>query len=420
MFQIDLKSRTAIYTQIVDNIKRLVDSGMLRPDEGILSIRDLAKTLTINPNTVKTAYLELENQGYLYSERGKTWFVATPGAETQRNKYGDVAGIYGRIQADIRELILRGEDRELLEDLIGLGEKPFIECDNITKRFDEVLALDHLHLSVKKGSIYGLVGVNGSGKTTVMRILSGLLRSDNGAIRIDGLPDEFHDLTIGYMPEDLYFLPQYSLKMLRKYTHNKHKKTWNEARYQALLALLGLNEDQLISTFSRGMQKQASFLLTISAMPDILLLDETLDGLDPIVRRLVLAEIIEDVADRQMTALVSSHNIDELDGICDTVGILNKGHMVIQRNLDEMKTNVHKVIVAFRPDLLTKRYPYDGLEVLHMEECGSTDVLIVRGKEADISAHLMQFEPLVYEHLPLKLEELFVYERSGDLDETTR
>jgi len=420
MFQIDLKSRKAVYDQIIDNMKRLVDLGTLSAGDEVLSIRDMAKTLTQNPNLVKLAYLELENQGYLYSERGKNWFAAAPGAEVQHNKYGDVAGLYGRIQADIRELILRGEDRDQLEQLLGLSERAFVELDGITKCFDDVLALDELNLSVKKGSIYGLCGVNGSGKTTVMRLLSGLLRPDSGDIHIDGMPEDLNDLSIGYMPEELYFMPGYTLKMLQNFFRSKHKATWNEARYQKLLALFELNEEQLISTFSRGMQKQAAFLVAISAMPDILLLDETLDGLDPIVRRLVLAEIIEDVADRQMTVLISSHNIDELDGLCDAVGILYRGRMVIQRNLAELRTNVHKIITAFPPERIAKRYPYDGLDVLYMEEWGSTDLLIVRGKEADISAHLRQFDPLVYEHLPLTLEEIFVYERSGDFDETAR
>jgi ABC-2 type transport system ATP-binding protein len=219
---------------------------------------------------------------------------------------------------------------------------------------------------------------------------------------------------VGYMQEDMYFLPGYNMRMLKQFFADRYKTTWNNPRYEELMEVFGLNEEQILNTFSRGMQKQAGFVLAMSTMPDVLLLDETVDGLDPIVRKQAFRYIIEDVSEREMTVLVTSHNMRELDGLCDTIGIIRKGHMLVERDLDDLRINIHKLQVAFAPDFLTKNFPYDGLEVLHMEEMGSTDILVVRGKEADISAHIKGFNPLVYDHLPMTLEEIFIYETEGE------
>ena len=150
-------------------------------------------------------------------------------------------------------------------------------------------------------------------------------------------------------------------------------------------------------------------------MPDILLLDETIDSMDPVVRRQAFKYIVEDVIDKEMTVVITSHNIKELDGICDTIGIIKDGKMLVERSLDELRANVHKVHITFPEDFLLQNYPYDALEVLHMEEFGSTDLLVVRGKEEAISKHLKSFNPLVYDHLPMTLEEIFIYETEVDV-----
>ena len=420
MFQIDLKSRKAVYDQIVDNFKRLVDTGVLKRGEDIPNVKELAKTLIINPNTIQKAYLELENQGYFCTDEGQAWAITELSDNTEKNESSGVMSLYGRLHADIQELIAHGQSREEIGKLIGMSEKAYIEIFNLSKSFNGVTALNKLNLNVKKGSIYGLVGVNGSGKTTTLKILAGIYQQDGGgSVRIDGMLvyDNAHQKIVGYMPEDLYFLPDYNMKRLRQFFNDKHKSTWNNKRYQELMELFKLNETQTVNTFSRGMQKQAGFILAISAMPDVLLLDETIDGLDPIVRKQAFKYIIEDVAEREMTVLVTSHNMRELDGICDTVGIIKDGHMAMERDLEDMRANIHKIQVAFTPDFLSSNFPYDALDVLHMEEMGSTDVLVVRGKDEEIFNHIQTFKPLLYDHLPMTLEEIFIYETEEKSDD---
>jgi len=418
MFQIDLRSRKAVYDQIVDNFKRLVDTGALSRGENLPAPRTMAKTLIVNPHTIQKAYLELENQGYFYTEDGQDWNVATK-EDRKAHREDEVSTLYGRLHADIQELIARGELREDIGKLIGMSEMAYIQIDGLSKDFSGVKALDDLKLHVKKGSIYGLVGTNGSGKTTTLKHLAGLYYPDSGTIRIDGLAayDNAHGKTVGYMSEDLYFLPDYTMKMFRGFFRDKHKKTWNDERYTELMELFGLSPTQTVCTFSRGMQKQAGFILAISTMPDVLLLDETIDGLDPIVRKQAMKYIIEDVAEREMTVVMTSHNMRELDGICDHIGIIKGGRMVIERDLSDLSTNVHKIQVAFPPDFLLNNFPYDGLNVLHMEELGSMDLLVVRGKEEEIAKHIKGFEPLLYDHLAMTLEEIFIYETEDEIDE---
>jgi len=424
LFQIDLKSRKAVYDQIVGNFERLVESGVLSRGVDVPNVKELAKSLTVNPNIVQKAYFELEHKGFFYTEDGEQWIVATDDdaqlSGEKPSREDEVSALYGRIHSDIQELVARGEIREDIGKLIGMGgEKSFIRLEDLTKSFDKNRALCGLTLNVKKGSIYGLVGINGSGKTTALKLIAGLLHPDSGSARINGMTayDNAHDKVVGYMPEDIYFLQDYDLKRLKSFICDKYKSSWNEDRYEKMIERFGLDENQMLSTLSRGLQKQAGLILAICTMPDILLLDETIDGLDPIVRKKAFRFIIEDVAAREMTVIVTSHNMRELDGICDTIGIIKDGHMVIERELDDLRTNVHKLHVAFTPDFLNNNFPYDDLDVLHMEELGSTDILVVRGKEEEVAAHIKSFNPLVYDHLPMTLEEIFIYETEGDNDD---
>ncbi|MCL2222596.1 MAG: ATP-binding cassette domain-containing protein [Oscillospiraceae bacterium] len=420
MFQIDLKSRKAVFDQIVDNFKRLISSGVLSPGEYLPGVKEMAKTLTVNPNTIQKAYFELEHQNFLRTEDGKDWSVFSDAdSEETTNEHEAVSALYGRIHADIQELIARGEVREDIGKLLGMGKDAYIQVEGVTKKFESITALDGLNLNVKKGSIYGLVGVNGSGKTTTLKLLAGAISPDEGLARIDSMPcaPNEHGKIVGYMQEDMYFLPDYTLKMLKSFIADKYKSTWNEGRFNELAELFGLtdlNANRPLTTFSRGMQKQAGFALAISSTPDVLLLDETIDGFDPIVRKQVFKFIIEDISSRDMTVIITSHNMRELDGFCDTIGILKNGHMILERDLDDLRRNVHKLQVAFPPEFLLKNFPYDGLEVLHMEEMGSMDILVVRGDKEEIAAHIRGYEPLVYDHLPMTLEEIFIYETEGE------
>ena len=217
-----------------------------------------------------------------------------------------------------------------------------IKIEGLTKNFDGFLALNDLNLNVNKGSIYGLVGVNGSGKTTVIKHLMGVYRGDEGSVLVDG--EEVYDnekvkAKMAYVSDDLYFFPQYNLHLLGKF-YSKMYAGWSLDRFFELLKLLGLDMKRKVSRFSKGMQKQAALALALSTRPEVLILDEPIDGLDPIVRKRIFQWIIEDVADRQMTVLISSHNLKEMDGICDTVGIIKGGEMLIERDLDELKAEM--------------------------------------------------------------------------------
>ena len=415
MFQIDHTSHRTIYNQVIDNIKRLVNTGTLKPGEMIPTIAELSKNLIINPNTTQKAYMALVSQGILHTEGMKDWYVSAGEGITQSPQ--GAAGLYARIRADVQELMTQGEDMSSIARLLGMEESSYIEIINFTKTFDNIKALDSLTMNVKKGSIYGLSGVNGSGKTTALKSIAGLYNPDSGQIRIGGesLQDKSQQSVVGYMPESMYFMPDYNMKMLCKFYRNRYGKRWNDDRYQALLALFKLNDDQLLSTFSQGMKKKAGFTFSICTMPDVLLLDETLDGMDPLIRKHVFKEIIEDVAERQMTVLMVSHNLRELDSICDTIGIIKQGRLVTQQDLDDVKANTHKIMVSFES---TAKYPYDGLDVVHMEETGQADIVVVRGKEESTAAHLQQFNPTAYELLPLTLDEIFIYESEDEPDES--
>ena len=292
-----------------------------------------------------------------------------------------------------------------------------VKVHQLTKSFDGFTALNHLDLNVKKGSIYGLVGVNGAGKTTLIKHLAGIYRQDAGTVTIHDTP--VYDSVaikekVGFIPDDLYFFPNYSIAGLRRFYANMYKKTWNQERYQYLLDMFKLDPKRKVSRFSKGMQKQTAFIFAMSIMPDFLLLDEPIDGLDPIVRRLIMQEVINDVAEREMTVLVSSHNLKEMDGICDAIGIIKNGRMVIERDLDDLKSDVHKVQLAFPQGDVPANL---GLEILHEENRGSIKMLVIRGKEAEVIATLKTHSPLILDRLPLTLEEIFVYETEGATNE---
>ncbi|MBR6700704.1 MAG: ABC transporter ATP-binding protein [Firmicutes bacterium] len=291
-----------------------------------------------------------------------------------------------------------------------------IRVNNVTKSFDGFPALNGLSLHVKKGSIYGLVGVNGSGKTTIIKHLIGVYKQDEGEVLVSG--EAIYDNVsvkekTAYISDDLYFFGMYSLKGSALY-YKKLYPNWNDERYAQMVHQFGLNEKVKLSKFSKGMQKQAAFILAMSSMPEVLILDEPIDGLDPLIRRLVIKYIVEDVAEREMTVLVSSHNLKEMEDLCDSIGIINKGKMLIERDLDDLKSDVHKIQVVFPEG---EEAPLDGLEVLYREKRGSVELFIIRGEREKIENNFKKSRPIVFDLLPLTLEEIFVYETGGENDE---
>ena len=393
MFQIDFKSRRSVRDQIVDNFKHLINTGLLQPMEEVPNIEEISIGLVINPNTCQKAYTELENQGYFYSHKDASWMVADRSTGNPPN------------------LAAKKKNKQ------PRNHEYFVIIEDLTKHLGDNLVLNDLKMDIKRGSIYGLMGVNGSGKTTLIKHLAKIYQSDFGEIIIDEVPiKQVSQLSIGYLPDETAFLPHYTMRKMSSFFENKHKRNWDFERYQDLLQKFDLDEEQKLDTFSSGMKKQAALVFALSAMPDLLLLDETLDGLDPFVRHYVAREIIKDVAERQMTVFVTSHNINELDGICDTVGIIDKGQVTIERDIDDLRSNIHKINVAFAPGSVSGN-PFKGLNVLYREDLGGTDLVVIHGLEAKIAASIGRFNPILYHHMPMTLEEIFVYEKSEEKPE---
>ena len=288
-----------------------------------------------------------------------------------------------------------------------------IQIKDIVKKFDDFTALDGVNINVKKGSIYGLVGPNGAGKTTIIKIMTGIYRPNSGSVLIDGEPiyeNQAVKSRMIYISDDLYFFPGYSIKDMATYYKGIYPN-WSDARFNAMAQIFKIDIKSSVRRLSKGMQKQVAFWLGLSANPDIMILDEPVDGLDPVMRRNVWNLMLSDVAEREMTVLVSSHNLRELEDVCDHVGIMNKGKVVIEKILDEVKGNIHKVQIAFAdgmPDEIR-----DSIDILKYEKIGSVDMLIVRGNYTEIETELKKYSPLILDVVPLSLEEVFIYELGG-------
>lgn len=286
-----------------------------------------------------------------------------------------------------------------------------IRVKDLYKTIDDEVILNHLDMNVEDGSIYGLIGPNGAGKTTLIRHLVGVLKQDSGKINIESQPVYENSAIknkIGYIPDDMYFIES-SLKK-NALLYKEIYPDWNQDRFEELVHTFKLSLKKKINTFSKGMKKQAAFCLIMSIMPQYLILDEPIDGLDPVARKLVWKYIIDDVAQRQMTVLISSHNLKELEGIVDHVGILYKGRMMKEFDLEYIQTNVHKIQVSFGD----KEADLNALNIVYQEERGSVKMLIIEDSLARIKTIIGDQYPLIFDILPLSLEELFMYEVGGE------
>ena len=282
-----------------------------------------------------------------------------------------------------------------------------LEMKNVTKTFGSFKALDDLTLSVPQGAVYGLVGPNGAGKSTAIRHLTGILRPDSGTVALEGLPiyeNPVVKATIGYIPDDVFYFPSASLEEMRKFYKGIYPK-FDDALFERLYDVFQLPKKTPIRRFSKGMQKQAAFHLTLCTRPEVLILDEPVDGLDPVMRRQVMSLILADVAERGTTVLISSHNLRELEDVCDHVGIMDHGKMLLEKSLADMQGNTVKLqIVGDAPE---------KLEVLHESASGRLKTLIVRGNAMDVSRAVAESKPAYFDVLPLSLEEIFIYELGG-------
>ena len=286
-----------------------------------------------------------------------------------------------------------------------------IEVRNVTKRFRTVTALDDLSLTVPGGAVYGLIGPNGAGKSTLIRCLTGVFRPDSGTITVGGQPvyeNAAVKSNIAYIPDDVFYFPAASLSDMRRFYAGIYPTFSNEL-YSKLLTMFGLNEKMPLRRFSKGMQKQAAFLLSIAVRPEVLVLDEPVDGLDPVMRRQVWSLLMQDVAERGTTVLLSSHNLRELEDVCDHVGVLHKGKLLLEHTLSELQENVVKAQVVYRDE---KRLP-EGMPILHESTNGKIETLILRTSQEEANRALAALNPVFYDLVPLTLEEIFVYELGG-------
>ena len=289
-----------------------------------------------------------------------------------------------------------------------------IKVKDLYKVIDDEVVLDHLNMQVEEGSIYGLIGPNGAGKTTLIRHLVGVLKQDSGKIFIESQPIyENIELKrkIGYISDAMYFIETNLIRNANVY--KQLYPSWNQERFEEIYKTFKLNPTKKIQTFSKGMRKQASFCLIMSTMPDYLILDEPIDGLDPIARKLVWKYIIDDVAQRNLTVLISSHNLKELEGIVDHVGILYKGKIMREFDLEYIQTHIHKIQVSFGD----KEVNLDPLNIVYQEERGSVKILIIEDSLLNIRNVIGEQSPLIFDILPLSLEELFMYEVGGEDDD---
>ena len=282
-----------------------------------------------------------------------------------------------------------------------------LEMKNVTKTFGDFKALDDLTLTVPKGAVYGLVGPNGAGKSTAIRHLTGVYRADKGKILMEGKP--IYENTalkerIGHIPDDIFFYPSATLAEMRTFYKGMYPK-FDDALFERLRDVFNLPLRSPMRRFSQGMQKQAAFQLTIASRPDVMILDEPVDGLDPVMRRQVWSLMLSDVAQYETTVLVSSHNLRELEDVCDHVGIMDHGKMLLERSLADMQGATCKLqIVGELPQ---------GLNILHESSSGRLKTLVVRGSTEEVIARAQAANPIYFDVLPLSLEEIFIYELGG-------
>lgn len=285
-----------------------------------------------------------------------------------------------------------------------------IKADNLTKRFQGVTAVDHIHAEIQDGTVFGLIGTNGAGKSTFLRMAAGILKPDEGTITLDG-ESVFEDTRVKarcfYIPDEPYFLGNGTADDMKTFYQSIYPK-FDTDRFGKLLKSFELDGRRKIQTFSKGMKKQLAVLLGICAGTDYLFCDETFDGLDPVMRQTVKSLFANDLEERHLTPVIASHNLRELEDICDHVGLLHRGGMLLSKDLDDMKMNIHKIQCVLPAGL--DRTNLQNLDIMTAEQRGSLLTLTVRGQKEEIQARMQSYHPVFFEMIPLSLEEIFISE----------
>lgn len=286
-----------------------------------------------------------------------------------------------------------------------------ITATNVKKHFGEIAAVDDVTVTIRNGEVFGLVGTNGAGKSTFLRMLSGVLRPDSGTVLVDEKPvyeNPAVKAAIFYISDDQYFLPNASPRDMAKF-YSDYYVSFDMVRFEDMLAGFRLKPNRKISTFSKGMKKQLSVLLGVCANTKYLFCDETFDGLDPVMRQAVKSIFAGELAERSFTPVIASHNLRELEDICDCVGILHQGGVLLQKDLEEMKLNIHNIQCVFQ-NAQDEQAALGLLEIVKSERRGTLNIVTVRGSEREIMDRINSFDPVFAEILPLTLEEIFISE----------
>lgn len=285
-----------------------------------------------------------------------------------------------------------------------------IKADNLTKRFQGVTAVDHIHAEIQDGTVFGLIGTNGAGKSTFLRMAAGILKPDGGTITLDG-ESVFEDTRVKarcfYIPDEPYFLGNGTADDMKTFYQGIYPN-FDTDRFGKLLKSFELDGRRKIQTFSKGMKKQLAVLLGICAGTDYLFCDETFDGLDPVMRQTVKSLFANDIEERNLTPVIASHNLRELEDICDHVGLLHRGGILLSKDLDDMKMNIHKIQCVLPAGL--DRTNLQDLDIMTTEQRGSLLTLTVRGQKEEIQARMQSYHPVFFEMIPLSLEEIFISE----------
>lgn len=284
-----------------------------------------------------------------------------------------------------------------------------IEIQNATKRFGDFAALENLNLQIKPGCIYGLVGPNGSGKSTLLRLIAGVYHPDEGKVVIDDAPTWENSTLkdeIFYLSDDLYFPPKSTTEDLLKFYRSMYSG-FSDLLCAQLKSAFPIDTTKRLSGFSKGMRRQAALLAALSCQPKYLLLDEAFDGLDPVIRLLVKKLLAQQIADHELTVVITSHNLRELEDLCDHIGLLHKGSVLFEQELDELKFGLCKIQAVFREKIDWSR---SGLKLLQVQQKGSMATLLVRGDAEDTLRTVQGLGPVFAEALPLTLEEIFIGE----------
>ena len=286
-----------------------------------------------------------------------------------------------------------------------------ITAVQLTKRFDDYEALSGLDTTIPSGAVYGLIGSNGSGKSTFLRLVSGIYRPDAGSVTVGG--EEVYENPsvknrLFFVSDDIYFLPQATMDEMADF-YRGYYSAFSRERYEKLCGIFPIDPKKRLHTFSKGMKRQAALVLALACQPEYLLLDEAFDGLDPVIRGAVRKVIADDMAARSMTTVITSHNLRELEDMCDHVGLLHGGRIIFEKEIDDLKLGFCKVQAAFRP-MVEAETLKERVDVMQLEERGSMVSLIARGGREDVIAALEGLSPLFVEAVPLTLEEVFIHE----------